>query len=132
MKPESLRILIADDMPAVRAILRDMLQELGFRHFQEAEDGDAAWKMLRESCEKEHLRFHLVISDWLMPGMDGLQLVTRVRKLPATRQLPFLMITSQSDQEHWLRAEDAGVSGFVVKPFDAVQLREQLHRALSY
>ena len=118
-------------MPAVRAILRDMLQELGFRHFQEAEDGDAAWKMLRDSSDKEHLRFHLVISDWLMPGMDGLELVANVRKLPATRDLPFLMVTSQSDQEHWLRAEEAGVSGFVVKPFDSVQLQEQLSRALS-
>ncbi|NDD93048.1 response regulator, partial [bacterium] len=78
-----------------------------------------------------HLRFHLVISDWLMPGMDGLELVANVRKLPATRDLPFLMVTSQSDQEHWLRAEDAGVSGFVVKPFDSVQLQEQLSRALS-
>jgi two-component system chemotaxis response regulator CheY len=131
VKPESLRLLIVDDMPAVRAIVRDMLEAQGFRHFQEAEDGESAWRMLRDSAEKEHLRPHLVISDWLMPGIDGLELVSNVRKLPAIRELPFLMITSQSDREHWLRAEDAGVSGFVVKPFDPQQLREQLLRALA-
>ncbi len=118
-------------MPAVRAIVKNMLQDLGFRQFQEAEDGEMAWKMLLEVSEKEHLRYHLVVSDWLMPGMDGLELVSRVRKLAATRDMPFLMITSQSDREHWLRAEEAGVSGFVVKPFDPEQLREQLNRSLG-
>lgn len=117
-------------MPAVRAIVRDMLEALGFRHFTEAEDGEEGWRLIREASAKEHLRFHLVISDWLMPGMDGIELVTHVRNLPATSSLPFLMVTSQSDREHWLRAEEAGVSGFVVKPFDPRQLRDQLARAL--
>ncbi len=118
-------------MPAVRAIVRDMLEALGFRHFQEADDGESAWRVLQDTAEKEHLRPHLVVSDWLMPGMDGLELVSNVRKLPATRALPFLMITSQSDREHWLRAEEAGVSGFVVKPFDPQQLKDQLARVLA-
>ena len=131
VKTETCRVLIVDDMPAVRAIVRHMLVELGFRHFQEADDGESAWRVLRDTAEKEHLRPHLVLSDWLMPGMDGLELVSHVRKMPATQNLPFLMITSQSDREHWLRAEEAGVSGFVVKPFDPQQLQEQLFRVLS-
>ncbi|MEN9723923.1 MAG: hypothetical protein RJB38_1909 [Pseudomonadota bacterium] len=131
MRPESFRVLIADDMPAVRAIVRDMLEAMGFRQFHESEDGASAWRTLYDACQKEHSRFHLVISDWLMPGMDGLALVQKVRGLPETRAIPFLMVTSQSERHYWQQAEAAGVSGFIVKPFDPEQLRDQLLAALS-
>ena len=131
VKFEALRVLVVDDMPAVRAIVREMLQGLGFRQIDEAEDGEAAWRLVKQSVTRPVLRYDLLISDWLMPGMDGIELVTRVRDLSATRALPFLMITSQNDRHHWLKAEDAGVSGFVVKPFDAVQLGEEIARALG-
>jgi len=115
-------------MPAVRAIVREMLESMGFRHFEEAEDGDMAWRMIRDASAREHSQYRLVVSDWLMPGLDGIELVQQVRGLRATAELPFLMVTSQSEQEKWHQAREAGVSGFVVKPFDRLQLQEQLNR----
>ena len=127
MKTEfaAIPVLIADDMPAVRSIIREMLEGMGFRQIQEAEDGEQAWEMIQDGD------YGLVLTDWLMPGLEGVDLVREIRTLEKTRNLPVLMITSQGQREQWAEAKSAGVTGFVVKPFDLAQLSEELHRCLA-
>ena len=118
-------MLVADDMPAVRSIIREMLEDMGFLEIVEAEDGEQAWELVQEGG------FGLVLTDWLMPGIEGVDLVREIRQLETTRNLPVLIITSQGQREQWAEAKSAGVTGFVVKPFDQNQLREELLRCLS-
>ena len=123
----ALDILIVDDSAAIRKILLRVLTQttLAIGKIHEAADGVEALRVLEANPVS------LILSDINMPGMDGIELVTRVRDLSATRALPSLMIASQNDRHHWLKAEDAGVSGFVVKPFDAIQLGEEIARVLG-
>jgi two-component system chemotaxis response regulator CheY len=127
VKPEfaSIPVLIADDMPAVRSIIREMLEGMGFKQIEEAEDGEQAWEMIQGGS------YGLLLTDWLMPGLEGVDLVREIRTLEKTRDLPVLMITSQGQREQWAEAKSAGVTGFVVKPFDLAQLSEELRRCLA-
>jgi two-component system chemotaxis response regulator CheY len=126
------RVLIVDDMPAMRSIVRNMLEEAGFKNIDEAEDGEMAWHLLRQSVNDSERPFSLVIADWNMPGsMSGVDLLRAIRALPHTRNLPFFMVTGQRDEKHLSEAMRAGVTGYVVKPFTAEQLREKLEHSLS-
>jgi two-component system chemotaxis response regulator CheY len=128
----SVRILVVDDMPAVRLIIRNMLEEAGFTQVIEAEDGEAAWKLIRNSVSAppEH-QIHVVICDWNMPGMTGIDLLRAVRGSAHTRELPFLMITGEGNPALHEEAAAAGVTDFVVKPFSSAQLSEQVSRLLG-
>ena len=116
----SLRILVVDDFSTMRCIMKNILQQLGFTHIEEAEDGAAALGKLRTGG------FEFVISDWNMPNMMGIDLLRHVRADSTLRNLPFLMVTAESQKENVLEAVEAGVSSYVVKPFTSDALEAKL------
>ncbi|NDJ55736.1 chemotaxis protein CheY [Enterobacteriaceae bacterium 4M9] len=120
MADKNLRFLVVDDFATMRRIVRNLLKDLGFNNVEEAEDGQDALNKLRES------KFDFVVSDWNMPNMDGLQLLSEIRKDSALGQMPVLMVTAEAKKENIIAAAQAGASGYVVKPFTAATLEEKL------
>ncbi len=119
----SLKVLVVDDFPTMRRIVRNLLKQLGFEHIDEAEDGAQALMRLRGG------NFGLVISDWNMPNMEGIELLRNVRKEPEPlRDIPFLMVTAEAEKEKVIEAIKAGVDNYVVKPFTAEILKEKLEK----
>ena len=125
------RILVVDDMPAVRLILRNMLEQAGLTNVAEAEDGETAWQIVRDSVGLEGQEIALVISDWNMPGMSGMELLRAVRSGARTRELPFLMLTAQGDRAHLDEALHGGVAEYVVKPLGPGVLAEKVTKLLK-
>ena len=118
-----LKVLVVDDFPTMRRIVRNLLKQLGFEHIDEAEDGAQALIRLRGG------NFGLVISDWNMPNMEGIELLRNVRKEPEPlRDIPFLMVTAEAEKEKVIEAIKAGVDNYVVKPFTAEILKEKLEK----
>lgn len=113
-------VLIVDDYGPMRRVLRSLLRQLGFADVDEAEDGAAALALLRNR------RYGLVISDWNMRPVTGLDLLREVRADPGLASLPFVMLTAESKTENVIAAREAGASGYVVKPFDAQTLRAKI------
>lgn len=122
MADKNLRFLVVDDFSTMRRIVRNLLKDLGFNNVEEAEDGQDALDKLRDST------FNFVISDWNMPNVDGLQLLTEIRKDPALAALPVLMVTAEAKKENIIAAAQAGANGYVVKPFTAAILEEKLNK----
>lgn len=122
---KSTPILIVDDYRTMLRIIRNLLTQLGFTHVDEATDGPAALAKLRTG------RFGLVISDWNMEPMSGLELLRKMRGDPALRDLPFIMITADRKPAKVAEADRAGVSGYIVKPFNAETLRNRIAGALA-
>lgn len=122
MADKNMRFLVVDDFSTMRRIVRNLLKDLGFMNVEEAEDGQDALNKLRAST------FDFVISDWNMPNMDGLQLLTAVRADAALNKLPVLMVTAEAKKENIIAAAQAGASGYVVKPFTAATLEEKLNK----
>jgi len=122
----SLKILVVDDVPAVRSVLKNMLEQMGFTQIIEAEDGETAWQLIQQASTQGGLAFELVISDWNMPGMSGADLLRAVRSFPPSRDLPFLMVTAEGDHGYLSEAIRAGVTDYVVKPFNGAQLGEKI------
>jgi two-component system, chemotaxis family, chemotaxis protein CheY len=118
-------ILIVDDYQAMVRIIRNLLHQLGFEQIDEAHDGEAALAKLKERS------FGLVISDWNMEPMSGLELLERVRATPALEHLPFIMVTAETRDDRVARARQAGVSGYVVKPFNADTLSQQIANVIG-
>ena len=114
-----MRILIVDDQETVLEILRGMLRKLGFRNVDTANDGNQAFAKLRAA------HYGLVISDWNMQPVSGLQLLQAVRRDPALAATPFIMITAENTKDRVIAARDAGVTSYITKPFslDAVKRR---------
>ncbi|MFT4189904.1 MAG: chemotaxis response regulator CheY [Comamonas sp.] len=119
---KSIKILVVDDFPTMRRIVRNLLKELGFENVDEAEDGAMALDKLRGG------NFQFVISDWNMPNMDGLTMLQTIRADPALGKLPVLMVTAEAKKENIVAAAQAGASGYVVKPFTAATLEEKLNK----
>lgn len=120
MANANLRFLVVDDFATMRRIVRNLLQELGYNHIEEAEDGQDALQKLRGG------NVDFVITDWNMPNLDGLELLNSIRKDPAMSSLPVLMVTAEAKKENIIAAAQAGASGYVVKPFTAATLEEKL------
>lgn len=120
MIDKSIRILVVDDFPTMRRIVRNLLKELHFENIEEAEDGAAGLEKLRGGS------FGFVISDWNMPNMDGLSMLKAIRADAALASLPVLMVTAEAKKENIIAAAQAGASGYVVKPFTAATLEEKL------
>lgn len=118
----SLRILIVDDMPAMRAIVRSMLEGMGFSRIIEAEDGDIAWDLILQHAPEPAEAVGLVIADWQMPGKSGIDLLRSVRQTTAVSHLPFFMVTAKGNEAAIREARSAGVTDFLVKPFSADDL----------
>jgi two-component system chemotaxis response regulator CheY len=119
-----MKILVVDDFSTMRRIVRNLLVELGFSGplIQEADDGDNALTMLRSTP------FDLVITDWNMPNMSGIDLLRAIRAEPSIKALPVLMVTAENNRDQIIAAAQAGVNGYVVKPFSAATLEEKLAR----
>jgi len=111
MNRRSARLLLVDDSSSIRRVIRQVLAELGFLQIDEAEDGVEALTRLRASP------YDLVISDWYMPRMTGIELLREIRATPALEQVPVLIITGYVTQRHLVEAAQAGANAFVVKPF---------------
>src|SRR5690606_13519637 len=119
---KNMNILVDDDFPTMRRIVRSLLRELGFANVEEAEDGNEALSKLRGGM------FQLVISDWNMPNLDGLEMLKAIRGDSALKQLPVLMVTAEAKKDNIIAAAQAGASGYVVKPFTAATLEEKLNK----
>lgn len=115
-----MRILVVDDFSTMRRIIRNLLRELGFTNVEEADDGSTALPMLQSE------QFDFVITDWNMPGMQGLDLLKALRADPKLQRIPVLMVTAESKREQIVEAAQAGVNGYVVKPFTAGTLEEKI------
>jgi len=120
-----MKILVVDDFPTMRRIVRNLLKELGYSNVDEAEDGAAGLARLRS------VTYDFVISDWNMPNLDGLSMLKEIRADAALSHLPVLMVTAESKKENIIAAAQAGASGYVVKPFTAATLDEKLNKILE-
>lgn len=120
------KILVVDDFSVMRRIVKNLLKEIGFTNFVEAEDGKDALEKLSNNLDVE-----LICSDWNMPNMSGLEFLKEVRKNANTSHIPFLMITAENKRSQILDAAAAGVSGYIVKPFTAQNLNEKLNKMMK-
>jgi two-component system chemotaxis response regulator CheY len=117
-----MKILVVDDFSTMRRIVRNLLVELGFSTalIQEADDGESALTMLNAQS------FDLVVTDWNMPNMTGIDLLRAIRAGAALKAIPVLMVTAENNRDQIIAAAQAGVNGYIVKPFTAVTLKEKL------
>jgi two-component system chemotaxis response regulator CheY len=117
---KNMAILIVDDYKTMLRIIRNLLKQLGFENVDEAIDGSTALKSLRDKD------YGLVISDWNMEPMTGLQLLREVRADGKLKHIPFIMVTAESKTENVIAAKEAGVTNYIVKPFNAETLKQKL------
>ena len=119
---KNMKILVVDDFSTMRRIVRNLLVELGFSGplIQEADDGENAMVMLKSQP------FDMVVTDWNMPNMTGIDLLRAIRAEAALKGLPVLMVTAENNRDQIIAAAQAGVNGYIVKPFTAATLQEKL------
>lgn len=119
---KDMRILIVDDFSTMRRIIKNLLRDLGFTNTQDADDGSTALPLLKRGD------FDFLITDWNMPGMTGIDLLKAVRADEQLQSLPVLMVTAEQKREQIIEAAQAGVNGYIVKPFTAVTLKEKIDK----
>ncbi|RME34721.1 MAG: chemotaxis protein CheY [Gammaproteobacteria bacterium] len=117
-----MKILVVDDFSTMRRIIKNLLRDLGYTNVDEADDGTTALPMLQNG------KFDFLITDWNMPGMQGIDLLKAVRADPGLKELPVLMVTAESKREQIIEAAEAGVNGYIVKPFTAQTLKEKIEK----
>ena len=120
-----MKFLAADDFSPSRRICNNCLKEIGYTDITEADDGNSALPLLKAGA------FDFLITDWNMPGMPGLDLLKAVRADAKLAKMPVLMLTAAAKREQILEAAQAGVSGYVIKPFTAVTLKEKIDKILA-
>ena len=119
---KDMKILIVDDFSTMRRIIKNLLRDLGFNNTHEADDGTTALPMLKSGG------FDFLITDWNMPGMQGIDLLRAVREDPNMSTLPVLLVTAESKKDQIVMAAEAGVNGYIVKPFTAATLEEKIKK----
>ena len=124
MKPET-KFLVVDDYLSMRRMVKSVLNDLGYSNVTEADDGSTALPLLRDG------QFDFLITDWNMPGMPGLELLKAVRANARLAKLPVLMVTAEAKREQIVEAVQAGVNGYIIKPFTAEVLKEKLAKILN-
>ena len=117
---KDMKILIVDDFSTMRRIIKNLLRDLGFSNTQEADDGQTALPMLQSG------NFDFLVTDWNMPGMTGIDLLKAVRADEKLSTLPVLLVTAEQKREQIVEAAQAGVNGYIVKPFTAEVLKEKI------
>lgn len=122
---KSRRFLVVDDQSTVRRIVKHILVEMGYTQVDEADDGATALPMLRSGS------FGFLVTDWNMPSMQGLDLLKAVRAESAIANLPVIMLTTEATQQCIMEAAQAGVNGYVIKPFSAATLMERINKVLQ-
>lgn len=119
---KNMKILIVDDFSTMRRIIKNLLRDLGYNNTSEADDGHTALPMLQNG------NFDFLVTDWNMPIMPGIDLLRAVRADPRIKDMPVLMVTAEAKREQIVEAAQAGVNGYIVKPFTAETLREKIDR----
>lgn len=119
---KDMKILIVDDFSTMRRIIKNLLRDLGFSNTSEADDGQTALPMLQNG------NFDFLVTDWNMPGMTGIELLKAVRADARLKDMPILMVTAEAKRDQIVEAAQAGVNGYVVKPFTAAVLKEKIEK----
>ena len=122
---KDMKFLVVDDYSTMRRIVKNLLHDLGYANVTEADDGKTALPLLQNGS------FDFLITDWNMPGMAGLDLLKAVRADAKLAKLPVLMLTAEAKREQIIEAAQAGVSGYVIKPFTAATLKEKIDKILA-
>ncbi|MHB1645749.1 MAG: chemotaxis response regulator CheY [bacterium] len=118
----SMKILVVDDFSTMRRIIKNILKQIGFTDIDEAENGQVALSKINDN------NYDLVVSDWNMPEMTGIELLKAVRANEAIKDTPFLMVTAEAKKENVVEAVKAGVNNYIVKPFTAEVLQEKIEK----
>lgn len=116
----NMKVLIVDDFSTMRRIIKNLMQDIGFTNLSEADDGKTALPMLKEG------EFDFLMTDWNMPGMPGIELLKAVRADPKLSKIPVLLLTAEAKREQIVEAAQAGVTGYIIKPFTAATLGDKL------
>lgn len=119
---KNLKILLVDDFSTMRKIIKNLLKELGFNFISEADGGETALALLRANP------FDFLITDWNMPNMKGIDLLKAIRNEEKLKNLPVLMITAEAKRDQIMEAANAGVNGYIVKPFNAETLQKKIEK----
>lgn len=119
---KNMRILIVDDFSTMRRIVKNLLNDLGYTNTTEADDGKTAWPLLQAGG------FEFVVTDWNMPGMTGIELLKAIRSDARIAKTPVLMVTAEAQREQIIEAAQAGVNGYIIKPFTAQTLKEKIDK----
>ena len=125
MVDKTMNILVVDDYATMRRIIKNLLKQLGFSNIYEAADGQEALGVIAETD------FGLIISDWNMEPMTGLELLKQVRADDKTKHMPFIMVTAESKTENVIAAKQAGVNNYIVKPFNAETLKTKMSSVIG-
>jgi len=121
----NMKVLVVDDFATMRRIVKNVLRQLGFTNIVEADDVTSALGLLKENS------VDLIISDWNMPKMTGLDFLKTVRADESTKDIPFVMVTAEAQKDNVLQAVQAGVSNYIVKPFTADTVKEKLAKVFE-
>ena len=119
---KNMKILIVDDFSTMRRIIKNLLRDLGFTNTTEADDGNTAFPILKAGG------IDFLVTDWNMPGMTGIDLLKKVRADSELSSMPVLLVTAEQKREQIVEAAEAGVNGYIVKPFTAQTLKEKLDK----
>jgi len=130
MLSQKARILIVDDFSNMRSLIRTMLGEIGYKNVTEASDGLQAYNLITEAA-KNNESFSVLILDWNMPVMSGLELLKACKSQASTKDIPILMVTAESDKQSVVTAIQAGASNYVLKPITRDVFREKFHKIVS-
>jgi len=122
---KNMKVLVVDDFSTMRRIIKNLLRDLGFTNISEADDGSTALPMLKEGD------FDFVVTDWNMPGMQGIDLLKAIRADSKLSHIPVLMVTAEAKKEQIVMAAQAGVNGYIVKPFTASTLKTKLEKVFE-
>jgi two-component system chemotaxis response regulator CheY len=122
---KNMKVLVVDDFSTMRRIVKNLLRDLGFTNIQEADDGSTALPMLQNGD------FDFVVTDWNMPGMQGIDLLKAIRADSSLAHIPVLLITAEAKKEQIIMAAQAGVNGYIVKPFTAGTLKTKLDKIFA-
>lgn len=121
----NIKVLVVDDFSTMRRIIKNLLRELGFSNISEADDGSTALPMLQGGD------YDFVVTDWNMPGMQGIDLLRAIRADDNLKHIPVLMVTAEAKKEQIIAAAQAGVNGYIVKPFTAGTLKTKLDKVFE-
>ncbi|MFS8608188.1 MAG: chemotaxis response regulator CheY [Gammaproteobacteria bacterium] len=122
---KSMKVLVVDDFSTMRRIIRNLLREIGFTNTVEADDGSTALPILKQGG------IDFVITDWNMPGMPGIELLQAVRSDEKLKHIPVLMVTAEAKRDQIIQAAQAGINGYIVKPFTAATLQQKIEKIFA-
>ncbi|MBL7180444.1 MAG: chemotaxis response regulator CheY [Pseudomonadota bacterium] len=121
----NMKILVVDDFATMRRILRNILKQIGFKNINEADDGKTALKELKKE------KYDLVLCDWNMPEMPGIDLLNTIRSDDQLKHIPFVMVTAEAQKENILTAVKAGINSYIVKPFTPETVSAKLKKVFE-